>query len=159
MSSLCKQQPNLQFQHSTPPTTAMQRRFRRGDLVEVASVEEGFVGSYYEATIVTDLVMMNEYIVQYKTLLKEDLSGPLREVATAAEVRPRPPKIPPPANEFRLYDVVDAFDNDGWWAGKITGRTGDGRYYVFFETTGDELPYPKDTLRVHQDWVNGNWVS
>ncbi|KAI3457138.1 hypothetical protein Pfo_013801 [Paulownia fortunei] len=129
-------------------------RFHRGDLVEVASAEEGFVGSYYEATVVTDLVR-GEYIVQYRTLIKDDLSGPLREVVSSVEVRPRPPEVM--AAVFRMYDVVDAFDNDGWWVGKITGRVGD-KYYVFFETTGDEIAYAKDRIRVHQDWVNAKWV-
>ncbi|XP_057793342.1 protein AGENET DOMAIN (AGD)-CONTAINING P1-like [Salvia miltiorrhiza] len=131
----------------------MARRFRRGDLVEVASVQEGFVGSYYEATVVTDL-SKHGYFVQYRTLLKDDLSGPLREVASAAEVRPRPPPVP--ATEYQLHDVVDAFDNDGWWWGRITGRSGDG-YTVFFETTGDEIFYHRSRLRTHQEWSNGTW--
>lgn len=137
--------------HSLP--TKM--RFRRGDRVEVASDEEGFVGSYYEATVVTDIVR-GDYIVQYRTLVKDDLSGPLREVALAAEVRPRPPVIKRTA--FRLHDVVDAFDNDGWWVGMITGKSEEDKYFVFFDTTGDEIAYPVDRLRVHQDWVHGKWV-
>ncbi|KAH6780684.1 hypothetical protein C2S52_011921 [Perilla frutescens var. hirtella] len=131
------------------------RRFRRGDLVEVASVEEGFVGSYYEATVVADIAK-HGYVVQYRALLKEDMSGPLRETATAAEVRPRPPPLA--AAEYRFDDVVDAFDNDGWWWGRITGRGRDG-YTVFFDTTGDEIFYPKNRLRIHQEWMNGRWIS
>ncbi|KAG6427159.1 hypothetical protein SASPL_111399 [Salvia splendens] len=130
-----------------------QLRFRRGDLVEVASSQEGFVGSYFEATVVADLAK-DGYLVQYRTLLKEDLSGPLREVASAAEVRPRPP--PDLAERYRMNDVVDAFDKEGWWWGRITGRRGDS-YSVFFETTGDEIFYHKNLLRTHQEWTNGRW--
>ncbi|KAL2483431.1 Plant Tudor-like protein [Forsythia ovata] len=129
-------------------------KFKRGDRVEIASNEEGFVGSYYEATVVTELVR-KEYIVQYLTLLKDDMSGPLREVVTAAEVRPPPPEIP--ATGFNLYDLVDAFDNDGWWVGKITGRIG-SKFCVYFDSTKDEIAYEFERLRVHQDWIDGKWV-
>ncbi|KAL1534576.1 protein AGENET DOMAIN (AGD)-CONTAINING P1-like [Salvia divinorum] len=129
------------------------QRFRRGDLVEVASSQEGFVGSYFGATVVADLGK-GSYLVQYRTLLKDDFSGPLREVLSAAEVRPRPP--PDPAERYLMNDVVDVFDNEGWWWGRITGRSGDC-YAVFFETTGDEILYHKNLLRPHQEWSNGRW--
>ncbi|XP_059627131.1 protein AGENET DOMAIN (AGD)-CONTAINING P1-like [Cornus florida] len=129
--------------------------FRRGDQVEVASKEEGFLGSYYAATVIAE-VLEKEYIVQYKTLLKDDRSGPLREIVTAGEVRPRPPQIP--ATSFGLYEKVDAFDNDGWWVGNIAGKVG-LEYLVNFETTWDQIAYPMSRLRVHQEWVNGKWVE
>ncbi|KAI8006259.1 Protein AGENET DOMAIN (AGD)-CONTAINING P1 [Camellia lanceoleosa] len=129
-------------------------RFRRGDRIEVASKEDGFVGSYYSATVISEL-MKKHYMVQYKTLLKEDEAGPLREIVAADEVRPVPPEIP--ATGFGLYERVDAFDNDGWWVGKITGRLGP-KYYVYFEKTGDEIAYPLAQLRIHQDWLNDKWV-
>ncbi|KAH6780663.1 hypothetical protein C2S52_011900 [Perilla frutescens var. hirtella] len=154
MTSILSRNPKSS--KSAAPLQRLQpRRFRRGDLVEVASVQEGFVGSYYEGTVVADLVK-DGYVVQYRTLLKEDLSGPLREVATTAEVRPRPPPVM--AEDFRLHDLVDAFDNDGWWWGRITGRNRDG-YAVFFETTGDEIVYPKNRLRIHHEWMKGMWIS
>lgn len=94
--------------------------------------------------------------MQYKTLLKDDLTAPLREIVAADKVRPVPPEIP--VTVFGMYDKVDAFDNDGWWVGKITGKI-EGMYYVYFETTKDEVKYPLNRLRVHQDWVDGKWVS
>ncbi|KAL2483425.1 Plant Tudor-like protein [Forsythia ovata] len=129
-------------------------KFQRGDQVEIASKEEGFVGSYYEATVVTALVR-KEYIVQYLTLVKDDMSEPLREFVTADEVRPPPPEIS--VTGFRLYDLVDAFDNDGWWVGKITGRIGN-KYFVYFDSSKDELAYDFERLRMHQDLVDGKWV-
>ncbi|CAK9186254.1 unnamed protein product [Ilex paraguariensis] len=124
--------------------------FRRGDRVEVASKEEGFNGSYYAATVISEL-LKKEYIVQYKTLLKDDLSGPLREIVSVDEFRPAPPEIP--ATGLGLYDKVDAFDNDGWWVGKITGKIGN-EFFVYFETTGDEIVYPLENLRIHQEYVD-----
>ncbi|KAL3641745.1 hypothetical protein CASFOL_012560 [Castilleja foliolosa] len=133
-------------------------RFRSGDLVEVASRKEGFEGSYFEATVVEQLAGGGKFIVEYKTLLRNDFSGPLTEEAPVEEMRPRPPKVA--AANFGMYDVVDAFDNDGWWVGKVTGWVGN-KYYVYFERTGDEIMYPKSRVRVHQEMVfgaNGKWV-
>lgn len=129
---------------------------RAGEVVEITSNEEGFLGSYYEATVVATGQLRKEYMVQYHTLLKDDMSGPLREIVPAAEVRPPPPEIP--VTEFKLHDQVDAFDNDGWWVGKVIARIGN-KYIVYFECSSkDEFVYDFERLRIHQDWVNGRWV-
>ncbi|KAM3222277.1 hypothetical protein P3L10_021547 [Capsicum annuum] len=73
--------------------------FNRGDHVGVASKEDGFL---------------------YKTLVKDDLSGPLEELVSPPELRPIPPEIR--VDEFNLCDQVDAFDNDGWWVGMVTAK-------------------------------------
>ncbi|CAI9089218.1 OLC1v1023751C1 [Oldenlandia corymbosa var. corymbosa] len=132
--------------------------YKRGDRVEVIDSEEGFEGSYYGAVIVTKL-NGDEYIVTYDTLLKEDLSGPLREVVEADNLRPKPP--PPEGDQptrYRLYQSVDVFHNDGWWVGRIIGKIG-SVYNVFFDSTQEELPYGVEALRIHQDWVDGTWVT
>ncbi|XP_060188172.1 protein AGENET DOMAIN (AGD)-CONTAINING P1-like [Lycium barbarum] len=128
--------------------------FCRGDLVEVASKEDGFLGSYYEAIVVCQ-PLKKDYIVQYKTLLKDDYSGPLTEFVTLNELRPVPPEIP--VSEFNLHDQVDAFDNDGWWVGKITGKIG-ATWFVYFETSEVECGYYIRDLRIHQDWIDGKWI-
>ena len=52
--------------------------FSRGDKVEVCSKQEGFVGSYYVATVIKNYG--NEYAGQYKNLVAEDdRSHPLIE--------------------------------------------------------------------------------
>ncbi|GMN35958.1 hypothetical protein TIFTF001_042327 [Ficus carica] len=131
--------------------------FVRGDKIEVCIKEEGFLGSYYEATVVSQLPK-GLYVVQYKELFEEsNESEPLVETVRDREVRPVPPQIP--AAEFRFLDVVDAFDNDGWWVGKISGKKSSDHYYVFFEITSDEIAYPVSRLRAHLDWVKGKWVS
>ncbi|KAH0654575.1 hypothetical protein KY289_032253 [Solanum tuberosum] len=128
--------------------------FSRGDLVEVGSKEDGFLGSYYEAIVVCQ-PLKKDYIVQYKTLLKDDQSDPLTEFVTHSELRPVPPEIP--VSRFNLNDQVDAFGNDGWWVGRITGKIG-SKYFVYFESSGDECGYFISDLRVHQDWIDGKWV-
>ncbi|KAH7521393.1 hypothetical protein FEM48_Zijuj07G0028300 [Ziziphus jujuba var. spinosa] len=130
--------------------------FGIGEEVEVCSREDGFLGSYYAATVVAHLENMNMYIVQYKELLKNDESGPLIERVLKNEVRPVPPEMV--GTGFSYLDKVDAYDNDGWWVGKITGKEG-SNYNVYFETTGEEIAYPVSCLRFHLDWRSGKWVS
>jgi len=52
--------------------------YKVGDKVEVCSKEEGFVGSYFEATIVSCLES-GKYVIRYKNLLKDDESQLLME--------------------------------------------------------------------------------
>nr|GEW34717.1 hypothetical protein [Tanacetum cinerariifolium] len=128
--------------------------FQRGDRVEILSNEEGFEGSYYPANIITWLVK-EDYIIQYKTLVDESGFKPVREVVPADQIRPLPPKVL--VKGFSLGDEVDAYDNDGWWSGKISGKTG-SEYLVYFEGSEEENAYPLTLLRVHQEWVDGCWV-
>nr|GMC86746.1 DUF724 domain-containing protein 3 [Ipomoea batatas] len=67
--------------------------FRIGDAMEVASNDEGFEGSYYEATVVGQLTTGNVYIVQYKNLMTDDFSAPLTENVPLAQIRPQPPQV------------------------------------------------------------------
>lgn len=135
-----------------------QLSFQRGDKVEICSKVEGFLGSYFEATIVAN--MGTNYVIQYKNLMEEfDESVPLKETVMAGEVRPLPPEITE-ASVFHVGDKIDAYDLDGWWVGTISSeKNSSGRHSVFFETTGQELAYPILKLRVHQEWRNGKWVS
>jgi len=130
--------------------------FRPGDKVEVCSNEEGFFGSYYRATVVSALDT-GLYVVRYDTLLEDDESQPLTATVFPKELRPKPPRIAA-SSSFALYQRVDAFDNDGWWAGEITGKVDDDHYYVYFTTTHEEILYPASAIRVHQDWINGQWI-
>ncbi|TYG84953.1 hypothetical protein ES288_A13G013700v1 [Gossypium darwinii] len=134
--------------------------FFKGDKVEVCSKEEGFLGSYYQAKILSPLNDNTVYRVQYKNLVEEeDQTRPLVEIVSADEVRPVPPPVTftKATQVFHYLDSVDAFDNDGWWVGKITGRLG-SKYWVYFETTRDEIAYPVSRLRHHLEWRDGHWI-
>ncbi|KAI4333852.1 hypothetical protein L6164_018610 [Bauhinia variegata] len=135
-----------------PPSKKI--NFYRDDIVEVCSKEQGFEGSYYEARVISHLDN-GLYVVEYKNLLENDESGPLVETVYPKELRPHPPKIS--ARGYALNEKVDAFDNDGWWVGKITGRTG-LNYHVYFEYCDQEIAYPVSQLRVHQEFIHGKWV-
>lgn len=125
--------------------------------IEVCGKEDGFLGSYYEAKVVRK-VGRKKIMVEYKTLVSDDdEKQPLREVVEAADVRPVPPVVPVTIG-FEVLDMVDAFDNDGWWVGRISGGSEDGKYSVYFESSGDEIAYPVYKLRVHQEWEDGQWI-
>jgi hypothetical protein len=100
----------------------------------------------------------NSHAVQCKNLVEEeDTSKLLIEIVSADEVRPVPLRFKF-GSGFSMFDKVDAFDNDGWWVGKVTVQRGP-LYFVFSETTGDEIAYHVSRLSIHLDWVNGEWVS
>ncbi|KAK7257361.1 hypothetical protein RIF29_31285 [Crotalaria pallida] len=128
--------------------------FSCGDEVEVCCNQPGFFGSYFEATVVSHLDT-GLYVVTYKNLLADDESKPLTESVYPKELRPIPPRIR--TTQFSLHQKVDAFDNDGWWVGEIIGRNG-SEYHVYFASSDEENVYPHDKIRVHREWVNGEWI-
>ncbi|WCJ39007.1 Plant Tudor-like protein [Euphorbia peplus] len=134
------------------------RVFSEGDEVEVCSNELGYVGSYYEATVIQRY--HDQYKVKYKNLVVEEGSSvPLIEVVSSGEVRSVPPKHPTVGLSIRKDDVVDALDKDGWWVGRVTGQTYlNGEYNVYFPTTDETVAYPASRLRKHVNWCNGNWI-
>ncbi|XP_042490800.1 protein AGENET DOMAIN (AGD)-CONTAINING P1-like [Macadamia integrifolia] len=156
--------------------------FAVGDSLEVCGLDAGFEGSYYITTVFS--VEDQSVLVEYASLLTDDASGCLQEMVHHSHLKPHPPHLTP--SEFRLDDVVDAYDNDGWWVDKITmieqsrsyvtfngdgQKTGDRdnysndevsvvynyRYFVLFPC-GDEIALPCTSLRIHQEWRDSNWV-
>ncbi|KAF6166153.1 hypothetical protein GIB67_023863 [Kingdonia uniflora] len=137
-------------------------RFRRGEFVEIIMKDEGFNGSYYIAIVLSGTGLPdNNYLVEYQTLESEiDESLLLREILSADVVRPLPPTIL--ATRFGIGDKVDVYYNDGWWTGRVRGKSegSSGRKYsVYFRNTGEVFQYSVHELRVHQDWKDGKWVA
>ena len=134
--------------------------YKVGDKVEVCSKEEGFVGSYFEATIVSCLEN-GKYVIRYKNLLKDDESELLMETLFSKDIRPSPPRVRNPS-KFELDQKVDVFDNDGWWVGKIASEKifMEKSYYysVYFDYCHQTIYYPCDKIRVHQELVWGEWI-
>ncbi|GAB2274730.1 hypothetical protein Dimus_009502 [Dionaea muscipula] len=129
--------------------------YKRGDIVEICSEEEGFKGSYYVATIVAQLDA-DAFTIEYATLLDENELDPLREVVRARNIRPAPPTVD--AEEFHVGDEVEARDNDGWWIGRVMEKLGRGDYYVLFENSGEVAKYHRKGLRAHLEWIDGRWI-
>ncbi|MCL7047859.1 hypothetical protein MKW94_021265 [Papaver nudicaule] len=141
--------------------------FSVGDAVEVIGHEDGFWGSYYEATIIKQQTEQEEEVlIEYKTLVDDD-KVLIQEPMNVRFLRPAPPEIE--VSKFKINDEVDVLANDGWWVGRVTQVfpyrhrfTGSDRTRcnVWFDSTQEEIDYQQKKLRVHQDWdSNGNWVE
>lgn len=132
-------------------------KFSEGMLVEVKSDEEGYQGSWYQATIVKSLGN-DKFLVEYLTLKTEDETQFYQEEADILCIRPCPPEIQR-VEPFELFAQVDAWYNDGWWVGHIS-RVIDGfKYMVFFRNTNEEMDFEHFKLRPHQDWIEEKWVA
>lgn len=131
-----------------------------GDTVEVSSNDDGFLGSYFVAKVIKKVKKKqerHEFLVEYKTLLDdEDENKAFTEIVEDYQVRPVPPVIR--VSEFDVLDKVDVYDNEGWWVGRVTHKF-DYVYTVYFDSTGDELSYNFQQLRLHQEYVNGVWSA
>lgn len=136
--------------------------FSSGSEVEVRSDEEGFKGAWFRATIVQSPASSaskkrKRALVEYKTLVTEVGSQPLKEQVDSAYIRPLPPLV----SDQNLEEghIVDADYRDGWWTGvvhKVIKHN--SKFSIFFENPPDVLEFDRDRLRLHQDWVAGIWV-
>ncbi|GAB2237434.1 hypothetical protein Droror1_Dr00015336 [Drosera rotundifolia] len=136
--------------------------FKKGSQVEVSLNEPGLVGSWYTATVLRPISYRTNLIhVRYDTLLsdgsKADEEIPLEESVHAVNVRPVPPRGKE-RQKFRVDEDVDAFDEDGWWEGVVVGVLKGGKYEVYFRCSREQMVFGGSELRVHREWVKGEWV-
>jgi Agenet domain len=130
-------------------------KFPNGMLVEVSSDEEGFRGAWFVATIIRPVG--TAFCVQYHNLKTDDETALLQETVDPVHIRPVPPEACWP-NSFRLLEEVDAYCNDGWWAGVVSKVLGKNRCVVYFRQWKEEMEFKHDELRPHFDWVGGRWI-
>ncbi|XP_047265338.1 DUF724 domain-containing protein 6 isoform X5 [Capsicum annuum] len=143
-----QQQQHLQQQQQ-------QQHLTKGSTVEVTSDEEGFKGVWFGGTVLR--LCKNKVLVEYKSIVaNENGSDPLRELVNVSFVRPVPPVEL--IEGYELEDVVDANYKDGWWTGVVTRVLEDNRYQVTFSNPPDVLEFGVSELRLHKQWVKGNWV-
>ncbi|CAN6724540.1 unnamed protein product [Malus baccata var. baccata] len=121
--------------------TPTRKDFQKGDRVEVSSRDYGFIGAYYEATVVEDLG--GKYKVEYLSLVDEkDESRQLQRDVDADEIRPLPPS-PSEQEKNEKFDVKKEGEKE--------------IYSVYLETTAELCDYSKEQLRFHKDWIDGAW--
>ncbi|KAJ6319992.1 hypothetical protein OIU78_015395 [Salix suchowensis] len=145
--------------------------FNKGEEVEVSSEEEGFRGAWYLATILEFPTVpqstiksasknKRKAIVQYKTLVTEYGTAPLVEQVDPQLIRPLPPQDSQKnGGFFQENEAIDARLRDGWWSGVVKKVLDRGaRYIVYFDNPPDVLYFDAKDLRIHLDWVDGNWV-
>ncbi|XVF84238.1 hypothetical protein PTKIN_Ptkin17bG0009700 [Pterospermum kingtungense] len=149
--------------------------FSEGKEVEVTSVEEGFRGAWFSATVVKSPTNnkadtreqakakgKKHVWVQYNTLLAEGSQTPLTEKIKLSFVRPMPPQPQSSGDHcFQVDDVVDAFHLDGWWTGTVSQVFDDDpkKYVVSFAEPPEEIQFSSSDLRPHWEWVHGKWVK
>jgi hypothetical protein len=126
-----------------------------GAEAELRSHDPGFLGSFYEVTITGHLVSSGCYTVVYSTLM-DDHGGPLEETAAAADVRPRPP--PSAGRGFAVHETVEAFHDEGWWAGVVAAVPRPRVYEVAFPTSREKMEFEETALRPHRVLQAGRWV-
>ncbi|KAF6139780.1 hypothetical protein GIB67_024057 [Kingdonia uniflora] len=131
--------------------------FIKGFDIEVSSEEEGLKGSWYAATVLRGVSKKNKIFLEYKTLLTEGTTKPLREFVDVINVRPIPPRDVERV-EYEISDEVDAFHDDGWWEGIVTKVLGGFRYVLYFRRSREEIEFGAKDLRLHREWVDGDWV-
>lgn len=145
---------------STPKSTPKSKsnedpHFKRGAKVEIMSDEQGFRGSFYTGTIVK-VTRTPKFTVEYDRLFEdEEGTKPLQETVAAHQVRPVAPTEK--KRMFKFSEEVDAFYNDGWWEGVITEECQDGKFAVFFRNTKEQINFGEEDLRLHREWVKGEW--
>lgn len=125
-------------------------------VVEVSSDEEGFKGAWFTATIMRPVG--TRFCVEYHDLRTDDETALLQETVDPIHIRPIPPETRCGPDPLRLLEEVDAYHNDGWWAGVVSKVVGKNRYVVYFRQWKEEMEFGHDVLRPHFDWVGGRWV-
>ncbi|KAJ4703647.1 Agenet domain-containing protein [Melia azedarach] len=124
--------------------------FAHKETVEVCKKQEGFVSSYYTATVLA-AIGRTKYLVRYETRFSEDRTRLLTEPVEESDIRP----LPPP--HLEVAEKVDAYVNDGWFVGKIVRKV-DPNYYVKLDSTGNVVHCPFYKVRIHLEWEDGKWV-
>ncbi|PKI72230.1 hypothetical protein CRG98_007367 [Punica granatum] len=149
-----------------------------GSRVEVRSLEDGLLGSWYAGTVIAWRPQMRD--VRYDSCLAEGGSSKLEEsvpVSMAIDgldcgnrsncssyrghIRPVPPSVAIGTRELLYGLCVDVYHEDAWWEGVIFDRSIDAKERnVFFPDLGDELLTHISNIRIAQDWIEGedNWV-
>lgn len=135
--------------------------FKKGAAVEISSDEDDFRGAWFMGTVInrSKTKEKNKVFVEYKTLMSDqDETKFLREKVDIIQLRPPAPRETW-RTRFSLGEEVDAYYYDGWWEGVITRIDQEsGKYWVYFRGTREELGFEATELRVHREWVNGEWV-
>ncbi|XP_077218782.1 agenet domain-containing protein [Tasmannia lanceolata] len=134
----------------------LEMKFTKGTLVEVSSDEEGFIGCWFIATVVK-VIEKSKFLVEYQSLRTDDETEHLTEIIDSFHIRPVPPQTPE-VGSFPLLEEVDAFYNDGWWVGVISKVLRGHKYSVYFRNSKEEMEFRYSELRLHRDWIDGNWV-
>ncbi|PKI70432.1 hypothetical protein CRG98_009171 [Punica granatum] len=159
----------------TPPS---RRKLLVGSRVEVRSLEDGLLGSWYSGSVIASGTRMRQ--VRDDGYVDEDGSGELEErvhVSRAVDgldsgnpsnrssyrgrIRLVPPSLAINPEELLYGLCVDVYYEDAWWEGVIFDCCEDAKERtVFFPDLGDELGTDICNIRITINWIEGDdiWV-
>lgn len=121
--------------------------FLVGSRVEIVGFEAGMTNSYYAGTVVG--YSRNARVrVEYETLTA---NGQARiDDFTRSDIRPYPADV---NINIGVGDIVDVWENHGWWMGKcIAVNTRTDEYTVVKEIDKKSRKYERDDVRINQLW-------
>ncbi|CAA7032311.1 unnamed protein product [Microthlaspi erraticum] len=147
------------------------RKLLVGEKIEVRSVEEGFLGSWYSGTVIASK-KRHRRSVRYDHILSDDSTDFLVETVYVSEVveglssdctdvsdslrgrlRPVPPKLEVDRLSLAYGLCVDVYISEAWWEGVVFDQeNGSEERRVFFPDLGDEMNVGLQSLRITQDW-------
>ncbi|VVB16477.1 unnamed protein product [Arabis nemorensis] len=150
------------------------RKLLVGEKIEVRSIEEGSLGSWYVGTVIASNKRLRRSI-RYDDILSDDGTDYLVETVGVSEVvegfspdcavvsdiyrgrlRPVPPKMEVDRLNLAYGLCVDVFFSEAWWEGVVFDHeNGSEKRRVFFPDLGDELNADLQSLRITQDWNEG----
>lgn len=140
-----------------PKKAIEKQEFSIGTPVEVSSEEEGFEDSWFPAKLI-EYRGNDKCLVEYDKLKGEDGKELLREEVNVLLIRPQPQETVM-VSPFEKLDKVDALYNDGWWVGVIMKVLAKSSYLVHFKKTEEVLKFHHSQLRLHQEWIDGKWIT
>ncbi|XP_010443603.1 PREDICTED: uncharacterized protein LOC104726435 isoform X2 [Camelina sativa] len=159
---------------STGGRNLRRKKLLVGEKIEVRSLEEGFLGSWYLGTVIA-AKRRRRRCIRYDNILSDDGTDYLVETIDVSDVveglesdctdvsdtfrgrlRPVPPKLEVDKSKLAYGLCVDVFFSEAWWEGVLFDHdNGSERRRVFFPDLGDELDADLQSLRVTQDWSEG----
>ncbi|KAJ3694646.1 hypothetical protein LUZ60_000023 [Juncus effusus] len=145
--------------------------FAVGAKVEVRSAAEGFIGSWFEAVVTGHEVKSGRvvrYRIKYLTLMNDDHPDlPETDEVSVHDLRPEAPRRSLKLTDgdensdpgFEMHELVEAYHNDGWWYGVISGLRNPvtGKYRISFPLSREVIDCPPSEIRPQLNFINGNW--
>ncbi|KAL9238684.1 hypothetical protein vseg_013074 [Gypsophila vaccaria] len=148
-------------------------KFDVGDTVEVRSDEDGFIGSWHPAKIISWKIGCR--VVKYDHLLSDDdkmytesieVAGVIDGITNESPVnrgriRPRPLAAKLKGAELHYGLCVDSYLNDAWWEGVVfDDNDGSRSREIFFPDLGDVAKVELENMRITWDWneVTEEWT-
>ncbi|KAK6917682.1 Agenet-like domain [Dillenia turbinata] len=134
--------------------------FQGGQRVEVRVRTQNLSTLYYTAKIIT-VFSRNDYIVLYETRWKPyNSQQSLLDIVNEADIRPCPPTPEVIPIIYQNGDRVDVYYDGAWRIGTVISRVEPQyKYNVRLENSGFGLLSSFYRIRIHQEWINGSWIT